>query len=170
MERGGDGQEDRPLGAGEPGELDRPLDRRFRSGDHRLAAAVVVGRLTDRAGEIEIARGLGRDPRRRAEIEAEDRRHRPFADRNRLLHRFAPQAQKTGGILETERAGGAKGRILAERVTGDISGVSADIEARFRLKRFQRGDANRHQGGLGVGGEREFGLGPAKHEMRQLLR
>ena len=67
MERRGDGQQHRALGAGGLGDLDRPLDRRLRSRDHHLAAAVVVGRLADRAGRDRVARRLGGDrssPRR----------------------------------------------------------------------------------------------------------
>ena len=86
-------QQQRALGALELGELHRPLDRGLRPGDHDLSAAVVVGGLADRAGQIEVARRLGGDRRDRGEVEAEDRRHRAFADRDRLLHRLAAQAQ-----------------------------------------------------------------------------
>ena len=134
MERRGHRQQQRPLGAGELGELHRALDRGRRAGDDDLPAAVVVGRLADRAREIEVARRLRWRSSPPAEIEAEDRRHRALADRDRLLHRLAAQAQKTRGILERQRAGGAKRRIFAERMAGDESRLRRDLEARFRSR------------------------------------
>ena len=78
----------------ELGELHRPLDRRLGAGDRRPGRR----RCRWRPGRSRRS-DRGRSPPRvaiaddGAEIEAEDRRHRAFADRNRLLHRLAAQAQ-----------------------------------------------------------------------------
>ena len=124
MEGGADRQEHRALGAGELGELHRPLDRGLGSRDHDLPAAVVVGRLADGALEIEVARGLGGNLHGRAEVESEQRRHRAFADRDRLLHRLAAQAQEPRRVLERDRARGAQRGIFAERMAGDEGRVA----------------------------------------------
>ena len=68
-------------------------------------------------------------------------------------------------LLETERAGGAKGRILAERMPGDVSGLLCDLKARFVLQHPQRRDARGHQSRLGVGGQGEFGLRALEHQL-----
>ena len=76
------------LGAFGFGDLHRPLDRGLRARDHHLSAAVIVGGLADAA----VLRRFGGDRRHRVEFEAEDRRHRAFSDRDRLLHRRAADA------------------------------------------------------------------------------
>ena len=55
-----------------------------------------------------------------AEIGAEQRRHRPFAHRHRLLHGAAACLEQPRRIGEAERAGSGKRRIFAERMAGDI--------------------------------------------------
>ena len=169
MKRRRDGQKQGPFRAGELGELHRPLDRRLRARDDDLTAAVVVGGLADRAGEIEVARRLRRDLHHRPEFEAEDGRHRAFADRNRLLHRLAAQAQETRRVLERERSRRAKRRILAERMSGDIGRLPGCVEALLGLQNPQRRDARGHQRRLGVGGEGEFGLGSLEHQLGKVL-
>ena len=169
MKRRRDRQKQRPFRASELGELHRPLDRRRRARDDDLTGAVVVRGLADRAGEVEVARRLRRDLHHRPEFEAEDRRHRAFAHRNRLLHRLAAQPQETRRVLESERFRGAKRRILAERMSGDIGRLPGSVEALLALENTQRRDARGHQRWLGVGGEREFGLGPLEHQLGKVL-
>ena len=120
MKRRRDRQKQRPFCAGELGEFHRALDRGGRARDDDLTAAVVIGRLADRASEIEVARRLCRDLHHCPELEAEDGRHRPFAYRDGLLHGLAAQAQETRRILKRERVSRAKRRIFAERMPGDI--------------------------------------------------
>ena len=93
MERRGHLQHHRALGALGLGDLDRALDRRLVAGHHHLPAAIVVGGLADLA-----LRGLGRDRSCGIELEAEQRRHRAGADRHRLLHGAAADAQKPRGV------------------------------------------------------------------------
>ena len=54
-------------------------------------------------------------------------------------------------------AGGGERRILAERMTGDIGDAVLEIDSP-RLEHAERGEADRHQGRLGVLGQRQ-GLG-----------
>ena len=170
MERRADRQKHGALRAGELGELHRPLDRRPGSRHDHLPAAVVVRRLANRAFEIEGACRLGRNLDRRAEVEPEQRRHRALADRDRLLHRLAPEAQQTRGILKAQGARRAQGGIFAERVAGDEGRVARNAKSGLGLERAKRRHARRHQRRLGVGGQRQFGLGALEHELRQVLR
>ena len=62
-------------------------------GHDHLAAAIVVRRLADLA-----LRGLRGDRRGRVEVEPEQRRHGAGADRHRLLHGAAADAQKPRGV------------------------------------------------------------------------
>ena len=75
------------------GDLDRALDRGLVARHHDLAAAIVVGGLADLA-----LRGLRRDRRGRVEVEPEQRRHGAGADRHRLLHGVAADAQQPRGV------------------------------------------------------------------------
>ena len=170
MERGADRKQQRALGAGELGEFHRSLDRSPGSRHDDLAGAVVVRRLADRALEIEGARGLGRDLHRGAEVEPDERRHGALADRDRLLHRLAAEAQQARGILEGEGPCGAQGRILAERVAGDEGRVARNAKPRLGLERAERRHARRHQRRLGVGGQGQFGLWALEHQSRKVLR
>ena len=81
-------------------ELHRSLDSRSCPRNDGLQAAVVVRGLANGAGQVEVAGGVRRDLRHDAELESEDRRHRPFADRHGVLHRLAAQPQQSGGVLE----------------------------------------------------------------------
>ena len=114
MEGRGDRQDQRPLGAPGLGDLDRAFDRGLVARDDDLRGVVVVGGLADLA-----LRGLGRDGGGGLEVEAEEGRHRADADRHRLLHRLAPDAQQARGIGQGQRPRRAEGGVFAQRVPGD---------------------------------------------------
>ena len=120
-------------------------------------------------GQIEVARRLSGDFHHLSELEAENGRHRALADRDRLLHRLAAQAKQTRSVLERERSRGAKSRIFAERMPGDVSRLRRGLEARFGFQNPQGRHARGHERRLGVGGQREFGLGSFEHQLREVL-
>ena len=162
MEGRADRQEQGPLGALAPGDLDRALDGGAVARDDDLGRVVVVRRLADLP-----ARGLGGHRLGRGEVEPEESRHRPLADRNRLLHRLPAQAEEPRGIAETERTGRAECRIFAERMAGDEGGGS-DRHA-LGLERAHRGERGRHQRRLGVAGQGELGGVTVPDQRRELL-
>ena len=83
---------------------------------------------------------------------------------------FSAQPEQTRGVLEAQRARGAKRRIFAERVAGDEGRLFRHTESGFALERAKRCHGDGHQRRLRVGGQRQFGLGAFEHQMRQLLR
>ena len=151
------------------GERHGALDRGCGSGDHDLSAAVVVGGLANRSGQIKLACRLERDCGDFGEIEPEDRGHRALADRNRLLHGLSADAQQPRGVFDGQRTRGAEGGIFAQRMARDEGGVAGDDEAGLALERPQSRQARRHQRRLGVGGQRQLRLRPLEHELRELL-
>ena len=78
------------------GDLDRTIDGGLVAGDHDLAAAIVVGGLADLA-----LRGFVGDRNRGLVIEPEQRGHRAGADRHRLLHGKAADAQQPRGVARS---------------------------------------------------------------------
>ena len=150
MERRRDGQHDGALRALRRRKRDRALDRRLVAGDHDLGAAVVVRDVADLALR-RIARDLGRG----FGVEAEQRRHGADPDRGRVLHGIAANAQQPRRVGDREGAGGGKRRILAERVPGDEGGVAGKVEPGLGLEDADRSKAHRHEGRLGIRGQRQ---------------
>ena len=68
-----------------------------------------------------------------------------------------------------ERAGGGERGIFAERMAGDETRVARDVEPGFRLENAGRGETDRHQRGLRIGGQRQLGLGTLEHQPGQIL-
>ena len=77
-------------------------------------------------------RGFGRHRGRGIELETQQRRHRAGADRHRLLHGAAANAQQPRGVGDGERAGRRQRRIFAERMAGDELRVALEIDRRLR--------------------------------------
>ncbi len=164
MKRRRDGQQHRFACALLRGDLDRALDRRLVAADDHLAGRVVVGRLADF-----LVLGFLGDRTRLVDIQAEQRCHSPFADRNRLLHRAPSGAQEPCRVGKLERASDGQRRILPERMAGHEVRLFLEREPALVLEHPRRGDAYRHQRRLGVLGERQLVLRPLEHEPGQVL-
>ena len=165
VERGADRQHDRPPGALRRGQRDRALDGLAMPADDDLSRAVVVRDGADLA----VGRRLG-DLARGLDVEAEQRRHRPDADRHRLLHRLAAALDEPGGIADRQRARRRQRRILAERMTGDIGGVTPDVEAAVAFEHADDREARRQQRRLRVLGQHQLAFRTLEHQPRQMLR
>ena len=61
----------------------------------------------------------------------------PDADRNRLLHGAAADAQKPRGVGDGERRRGRESRIFAERVAGNKGCVAGEIDAGLGFEHAQ---------------------------------
>ena len=67
-----------------------------------------------------------------------------------------------------EGAGGAEGGIFAERVAGDIGGMIGEADA-LGFEHADDGDADRHQGRLGVFGQAQDIVRAFEHDGRETL-
>ena len=97
------------------------------------------------------------------------RRHRAGADRHRLLHGAAANAQKLRGVGDGEGAGRRQRRIFAERMAGDELRVALEIDAGLRFEHAHRRERNRHQRRLRVLGEGELVGRPVPHGRGELF-
>ena len=164
MERRADGQQHAALGALRLGDLNGALDGGLDAGDHDLSAAIVVRRLADVS-----LRGFPGDFRRRVEFEPEQNRHRALPDRHGALHGLSALFQQAGGVGKREGAGGGERRVFAERVAGDEGGLVGELEAARLFQRADDGEADGHDGGLGILGERQVFLRAFPHQFGELL-
>ena len=164
MERRGHRQQHCTLGALGLGDFERALDGGLVAGHHHLSGAIVVGGLADLT-----LRGFAGNRHRGLIIKPEQCRHGPDADRHGFLHRKTAGAQQARGIADAEAAGGGKRGIFAERMAGDESRIPPDGKTRLGLQHAQRGDRDRHQGGLGIFGQLEGFGRPLPDDRGQLL-
>src|SRR5207249_3856019 len=93
------------------------------------------------------------------ELDAHDGRHRAGADWYRLLHELAALAHDADRVGEAECARDDQGGVLTEAVAGGQRGLETALSARGG--RRYRGGQDR---GLGVGRQRQVGLGPLEHQ------
>ena len=115
-------------------DLDCAIDRRRRAADHRLAVGVVVRDRADANFPGRLGSGGGI-----LEVEAEQCRHCPLADRHRLLHGLSAQLQQPGAIGERDSAGRRQGGIFPERVAGDQRGRRRQGEPALAFDHSQHG-------------------------------
>ena len=128
------GQQQRALRPGELRELHGALDRRGRAGDHHLAAR----RCRWPPGRSRRS-GRGRSPpasrsSRPAEIEAEDGRHRAFADRNGLLHRLAARRSRRAASSSVSDPAAQRAEYSPSECPATKPLASWHIEAGFGLQ------------------------------------
>ncbi len=133
--------------------------------DDDLPGRIVVGDGADLTPG-----GLDGDLAGDVDVETEQCRHRPLADRHRLLHRLAAAFDEARRLGRGQRAGCRKGRVLAQRMAGDIGGLPGDVEPRFARQDAHRRETDREQRGLGVLGQHQVALGALEHQPREVLR
>jgi len=113
--------------------------------------------------------GVGGDGLGLLQFCAQQGGHGALPDRHGLLHGLTAQLQQARGVGQGEGTGGAQGRVLAEGVTGDEGRMLGQVESALVLQHPQNGDADGHQGRLGVLGQRQVGLGAFEHQARKAL-
>ena len=79
----------------------------------------------------------------------------PDADRHRLLHGAAADAQQPRRVGDRQRLRRRERRIFAERVAGDEGGIAREIDTGLRFKHAHGRERDRHQRRLGVLGQRQ---------------
>ena len=137
-----------------------------RAADHHLARGIVIGDDTDTT----FAGRFDGDVFGLFDLGADQGSHAALAHRHGGLHRLAARFQQPRRIGQREGPGGAERGIFAQAVTGHQGGMSGDVEAEFLFHHPQHGDRGGHDGGLGILGQRQVGLGAFPHDLRQLLR
>ena len=81
-----------------------------------------------------------------------------------------PRRRSKRAASETrQRPGGGERGIFAKRMAGHESGVLREFHALLGLERAQGGEADGHQGRLGVGGELQLRGIALEHQGRELL-
>src|SRR5437867_9725387 len=123
MERSGDRKGQRATNSFLPGDIDRPVDRRFRAGDDDLSGRVDVGHREDVA-----TCGLLTDFLRLFDAGSNERGHAARADRHGLLHEFPTRANDLRSLWRLQAADADDRAVLAERMAGDqIASRSAQL-------------------------------------------
>ena len=97
-------------------------------------------------------------------VQPQDRRHRPGADRDRLLHVAAAAAGDAQRVGKRERLRRHVRRVLAEAVSGDKRRPDP-----ARLEQPERRHAHREDGGLRVLRQREPVLGAVEDQPAERL-
>ena len=128
MKRRRDRQHNGPLHALVLCQRRRALDGLAVAGDDDLIRIIVVG---DRA-DLTLGRFVG-DFLRFCAIGAEQRRHRPLADRHRGLHRPPAKLEQLRRGRKIDRAGGAQGGIFAQAMPSNEIGLVGKADAGFLL-------------------------------------
>ena len=97
------------------------------AGKNHLSVGVVVG---GHAKGVFVAAGFNQcvDV---LERNADNRSHAADPERNRLLHGIASGAEQPRGVGKGKDAGGAGGRIFAERMTGNKCRLVFQVNAEF---------------------------------------
>ena len=144
--------------------LNRPLDRGAMTGDHDLAATIVVGGFDHLAGGDFGANCAGG-----FEIRAQKRGHGTLAGGNSLLHRFAAQPQQARRLRQFQAAGRRKRAVFAQGMAGHERRTALQNHAALVLQHPQHRHGDGHQRGLGVVGEGQFLRRALEHQLGQLL-
>ena len=143
----------------------RALHRRLAPETTTWPGALSLADCADLAG---LGRRFRGDCRGGFEIEAEQRRHRALADRHRLLHRLRRAAAAAAPHRAMrEGAGGASAEYSPSEWPATKAASRARSRPRFRLAAPAAPRATRHQGGLGVRGERQLVFRPFEHQARR---
>ena len=145
--------------------LDRALDRLGMAGEDDLAGIVVVGDFAD----LSLCSRFGQRGRL-VDIGPEQRGHRAFADRHRILHGDAAQAQKLRRVRQRESARRAQGGVFTERMARDAGGVVRQLDPEFLRQHALGGDGVGHDRGLRIRGQRQFAFRPFAHQSADFLR
>ncbi len=156
MERGRDGQYQRPSHAARLGDFDGAFDTGFRAGDDDLPRRVDVG-----DGEDLALRRFFTDDPGLVGGRADERGHGPRADRDGLLHELPALAHDDRGIGRGKPADTDDGPVLAEGVAGHE--IAADCAEVFQHGVNGGGDGQ--DGGLRVLGQLELVLGTFEAEL-----
>ena len=102
------------------------------------------------------------------EIGAEQRRHRPFADRHRLLHGAARVLSSRAVSARLRAPAAASAEYSPSEWPATKVTLSMKLEALLGEHAHRR-ERHRHQRRLRILGERQLSLGPLPHQLGQIL-
>ena len=123
-------QHHRPLDALRLGGFHGSLHRLFFPRQDHLAATIVVCGFTYASCPALLGDRPGR-----VEVDADQRRHRPDANRHGFLHGAAANAQQPRRIGDRQRLSGRERRIFAQRMPCHIGYVALEIDTGLCFER-----------------------------------
>ena len=171
MKRRTDGERHRTFGAAGLCQFARTFHRRLGAGNHHLTRRVVVGHDTDRVFLVvrRLFHRLACGVFRQFDGCAQKRAHRADADRHRLLHGMATNAQEPCCVRHAERARRTKRGVLTQRMSGHDTGMTGDIESAFLAQDRDGRHRGRHDGRLRIFREQELIIRSLPHQAGEIL-
>ena len=164
MKRRADRQHDAALGASLRGNFNGTLDRCFAPAHDDLTRGVVICQVAYVAG-LASRQGIRRDGFCFFHGWPHKCGHRTFAYRDRFLHCRAAQLKQARGVCQAQGACPGQRGILPKRMARDVRCDVRQSDVTFLFYDADDGDAERHQGRLGVFGQTQVVVGAFEYDL-----